>query len=214
MNKTLTCFILMIASCSICIAENDDVAFWSWTSFNFHINESWKVNIREDFRFPDGSFAEYQNQLLLNYTQLPDYLDLGIGYRLIEKEDSHGDFRQENRPFIDLALKKEVLGLKLSDRSRLEYRGMENKDDAFRYRNQLKLSSSHDLFNLPLRPYIADEIFVQEREGFYRNWVRTGIIWDVNKRLDIHFFTIFQSEKQRGRWDDLVIGGIEMAFTF
>lgn len=214
MNKLLVSCVSMLTLCSFCLAEDDDFEFWSQTTFNFKINEVWKIGIREDFRFLGGSFSEYQNWVFFDRKDIAENLDLGIGYRLIHEQDSSGKLRREHRPYVDLTFKTILLGFKCSDRNRFEYRDFENRDDVFRYRNQLKFSSTKNLFDLPLKPYIADEIFIQEEKGLYRNWIRTGILWDVNDKLDVNFFTIFQTEKQTGGWDDHLIGGIEMSFSF
>jgi len=66
--------------------------------------------------------------------------------------------------------------MKWSDRNRLECRDGENKKDVFRYRNYFKLNIPHKILELPLRPYVADEIFIQEENGFCRNRIYAGLI--------------------------------------
>jgi hypothetical protein len=172
------------------------------------------VKLKEDFRFHDGDHSEQQNDVFFNYSGFSKSIDLGLGFRLVDKKDSAGQWQQENRPYADLTLKTNVLGFKCSDRNRLEYRDFENKPDVFRYRNRLKFAWPHDLFGLPLQPYVAEEIFIQEASGFNRNRIYAGVVWDVNETLDIDFFFIHQRDKTARCWDNLFITGFETIFSF
>ena len=104
--------------------------------------------------------------------------------------------------------------MKWSDRNRLEFREFEDRKDVFRYRNRLKIAWPHDLFELPLRPYVADEIYIQEENGYNRNRLYAGLVWNVNQKLDIDFFFLHQKDKTSHGWDDVFITGLETIFTF
>lgn len=159
MNKLIVC-ILCVIPC-FCYAGEDSHEYWAVTSFSFRINEAWKLKIKEDFRFRGGDYSEQQNEVFFSHT-VSETFNYGLGLRQVHKENSSGEWRRENRPYAEFTLRNKLYGLIWSDRNRLEFRDFEDKKNVLRYRNRLKLSSPHDLFKLPLRPYIANEIFVQE----------------------------------------------------
>lgn len=213
MNKSISCILFILAIPALCSAEDDNQEYWAVTSFRFRLNETWKMKIKEDFRFRDGDFSEQQNDIFFSH-KWSDTLDFGLGFRQVQKEDSTEQWQRENRPYMDLIIKGNLYGLKVSDRNRIEFRDFQNKKDVFRYRNQLKLSYPYTLFDLPLHPYIADEIYVQEESGCNRNRIYTGLVWDVNKTLDVDFFVINQKDKTSDGWDNLFITGFEIIFSF
>ena len=214
MNRQIIHILLVLMTSIICYATDDNQEFWAVTSFSFRLNDTWKMKIKENFRFRDGEHFEQHNEVFFGYNGLSDTLDFGLGFRQVHKEDSGHEWRRENRPYAELGFKGTMLDLKWSDRNRLEFREFENKKDVFRYRNRLKMSWPHDMFNLPLQPYIADEIFIQEESGYNRNRIYAGLVWDVNKKLDIDFFFIHQKDKTTHGWDDVFITGFETKFSF
>lgn len=213
MYKVIVCFLFVFVIPCFCYAEDDNQEYWGVTSFRFRLNEKWKMRIKEDFRFRAGDFSEQQNDVYFS-KKTSETLDFGLGFRQVHKEDSSHEWQRENRPYADLTFKGDIFGLLYSDRSRLEFREFENKKDIFRYCNRLKLSSPNNLFDLPLRPYIADEITIQEENGYNRNRIYAGLVWNVNKKLDVDFIFIQQKEKTTHGWDNRSIMGFEMIFSF
>lgn len=62
---------------------------------------------------------------------------------------------------------------------------------------------------------MADEIAILEEYGLSRNRLYTGLIWDVNERLDVGFFYYFQKNKATSDgWKDYNIIGAELKFSF
>lgn len=214
MHKVMISLVCILSVSCFCYATDDNQEYWAVTSFSFRLDGNWTMKIKEDFRFRDGESSEQQHDLLFTYKGISDALDLGLGFRQVYKEDSSHEWQRESRPYVQLTLKNTLLGLKWSDRNLFEYRDFENKKDAFRYRNRLKLSSPHNLFDLPLKPYVADEVFFQEESGYNRNRIYAGLVWDVNKLLDIDFFFIRQKDKTSRGWDNVYIAGFETIFSF
>ncbi len=195
-------------------AGDDNHEFWALTSFSFRLNDDWKMKIKEDFRFRDGEHFEQHNDLYFTYSGLCAPLLFGLGFKQVHKEDAADEWQRENRPYLDLTFKQDLFGLKFSNRHRLEYRDFENKKDVLRYRDRVKLAWPNDVFELPVQPYIADEINVQEESGYNRNRLYAGVVWDVNETLDVDFFFIHQKDKTTHGWDDVFITGLETFFSF
>ena len=194
-------------------ATDDNQEFRANTSFSFKLSDMWKMKIAQEFHFRDGEHFEHENIVVFSY-KAADWLNLGVGFKQLHKKDSSHEWRRENRPFAEATIKDTVFGLKWSDRNRLEFREFENAKDVFRYRNRLKVHVPYNLFDLPLQPYVADEIFIQEESGLYRNRIYTGLVWDVNDTLDVDFFMFHEkNETSHGR-DDRYMFGFETKFSF
>lgn len=201
---------LVLVSC-FCFA--DDQQFWGVTSFSFRLNDEWTMKIKENFRFEDGQHFEQINEIVFT-TALSESLEMGLGFRQVHKEDAGHEWRRENRPYVELTVKLDLWGLKCSDRNRFVFRDFERKKDIFRYRNRFKVQWPEDIFDLPLRPYIAEEVFIEEEYGYDQNRIYAGVVWDVNKLLDVDIFVVHRSDKAAGGWDDTFITGIETIFSF
>lgn len=210
-DRAILCILFFLAIPCICYAD-DNQEYWAITSFSFQLSDTSKMKIKEDFRFRDGDFSEQQNDAFFSYKRT-ELINCGLGFRQVHKEDSSDEWQRENRPYADLTFKGSICGLPYADRNRVEFREFEDKKDVFRYRNQFKLSWPHNLFDLPLRPYVADEVFVQEESGFNRNRIYTGLVWEVSEKLDIDFFYILQKDDSTHGWNDLSILGFEMIFS-
>ena len=96
----------------------------------------------------------------------------------------------------------------------MAFRDFEQKKDIFRYRNRIKAAWGQDVFDLPLRPYMAEEIFIEEEFGYNQNRISAGMVWDVNKLLDVDVFVMLRSDDTVDGWDDTFITGIETIFKF
>lgn len=213
MKKVTLCIVLFSIISSFCYATDDNQEFRANTSFSFKLDDSWKMSIAQEFHFRDGEHFEHENIVSFKY-KAADWIDLGLGFKQLHKENSSHEWQRENRPFAEIILKKTLLGLKWSDRSRLEFRDYEDAKDVFRFRNRLKAHIPHNLFDLPLQPYVADEIFIQEESGLYRNRIYTGLVWDVNDTLDIDFFMFHEKNETTHGRDDRHFYGFEMKFAF
>ena len=207
-------FVLLAVISSVCYATDDNQEFRANTSFSFKLSDAWKMGLAQKFRFRDGEHFEHNSIVSFKY-KAADWLDLGLGFEQLHQKDSSNDWKRENRPFIETTLKKDLWGLQWSDRNRLEYRQRENSQDVFRYHNELKMHIPYDLFGLPLQPYVADEVNIQEETGLNRNRLIAGLVWEINETLDVDFFYWFQKDKTSSDgWQDYNIIGAELKFSF
>jgi len=214
-KKIFIGFFAVLFMAALSLASDDHQEYRANSSFSFKLDELWKVKLVTEFHFRDGEHFEQEDEVLFTYKGLGDWIDVGVGYKLVYKEDSSNEWRRENRPFVEATVKKDLWGLKWSDRNRLEYRQKENSPDLFRYRNRLKMQIPYNLFDLPLQPYVADEVFIQEETGMNRNRLIAGLVWDINETLDVDFFYYFQKDKTSSDgWQDLNIIGAELKFSF
>ena len=138
---------------------------------------------------------------------------MGFNIRLIEERtDSASEWKQENRPHLNVALKSILFDLGLANRSRFEYRDREDKEDFWTYRNRTTIKFPFELTALELRPYIADEIFIVMKGDniINRNRFCSGLSLKLTKNLDGNIFYLWQATKLGREWKDIHVLGIKL----
>jgi len=202
-----------------CFAFDDgDFQWWTSAGASFDINKDWKCNFEEEFRFGDdaGELYYHHSDLGFVYGSLAEWIDLGFNYRQVfERTDSAGEWKQENRPHLNVTLKGQLFGFGVSDRSRFEYRDREDKDDLWRYRNKFTIKVPLELTELKLKPYLADEVFVPlNDDNITRNRFYSGVSFKVLENMTGEVFYLCQSSRSSGDWKDANIFGTRLKFRF
>jgi len=220
--RNLTCFVItVIAVLSIsefCFAFDDgDFQYWSTAKFPFDIDKDWTLIFEEEFRLGDdaGHIYYQHSDLGLVYKSLADWIDLGFSYRQVFEKDGKGKWRQENQPNLNITLKGQLSNLDVSNRSRFEYRDRENNKDLWRYRNKVTLELPLELTALKLRPYLADEVFINfDEEDFNRNRLYSGLSLNLSKNIKGEVYYLWQSSESSGDWRDINVLGTQLKFYF
>ncbi len=215
---TAAAFIVFFSG--VCLGFDDgDFQYWSTAKFSFELNKDWKVDFSEEFRFGDDGVELYHyfSDLGFTYKSLADWIDVGFNFRLIrERADSDSEWKQENRPHLNVSLKGKLFDLGLTNRSRFEYRDREDSEDFWRYRNKTTIKFPFELTDLKLRPYVAEEIYVDIRGDniINRNRFYSGFSFKLSKNLDSNIFYLWQASKSGSEWKDLHILGTQLIFKF
>lgn len=222
LSQILVCLFVVVISGvfldEICFATDDgDFQYWSTADFSFDINKDWKFKFQEELRLKEGGGHLYyhHSEAGLVYKSLADWIDFGFNYRQVFEKDSNNKWKQENRPHLNVTLKGKLLGLNVSDRSRLEYRDREEKEDVWRYRNKIKVNLPFELTNLKLKPYLADEIFVTlNDDNVDRNRFFAGASFKLAKNLKGDIYYMWQSSRSSSGWTDINVLGTALKFSF
>ncbi|UCG57826.1 MAG: DUF2490 domain-containing protein [Phycisphaerales bacterium] len=197
-----------------CFAFDDgDFQLWVSGGTSVDLNDDFKATLAEELRYGGnaGRLYYHHTEVGLVYGGLADWLDLGFNYRQIFEEDSSGQWRPENRPHLNATVKGQVSGFSVSDRSRFEYRDRENKKDMWRYRNKVTVKFPAELTCLKLKPYVAEEVFVDLDDGDYnKNRLYAGFSFDLTKRAKGGIFYVWQASKSAGAWKDLHVLGAQL----
>ena len=203
---------------SCCAFDDGDFQYWSAAGGSFEINPDWGCSFEEEFRFGDdaGELYYHHSDLGFIYKGFADWLDLGINYRQVfERTDSEGEWKQENRPHLNVTLKGQLFGLNVSDRSRFEYRDREDKNDLWRYRNKVTIKLPLELTALKLKPYLADEVFVPlDDDNIAKNRVYAGVSFQMLENMTGEVFYVWQSSRAPGDWNDINVLGTRLKFRF
>lgn len=211
--------ITILLTSEICFAVDDgDFQYWSSANVSLDIDKDWKITFAEEFRLGDdaGRLYYHHSDIGFVYKSLADWIDLGFNYKQVfERTNSEGEWKQENRPHLNITLKGRLFDLGLSSRSRFEYRDRENKKDLWRYRNKVTVKFPLELTSLKLQPYLADEVFINfDEEDFNRNRLYAGLSLKLSKNIKGEVYYLWQSSKSGGDWKDINVLGTGLKFYF
>lgn len=197
--------------------EDNDFQFWSRAGVSFDLTKDWKADFAEEFRFGNdgGRLYHHFSDLGLVYRSAADWMNLGFNYRQVFEKDSAAEWKQENRPHVNVTLKARLFDMDLSNRSRFEYRDRDHKDDIWVYRNKMSVRLPFELTQLRLQPYVADEVFIIiGNEGYSRNRLYSGVSCNLGKNANLDVYYLRQSTKCQTSWMDLNILGIALKYKF
>ena len=210
-------FLFVLLCSSSCFAFDDgDFQYWNAESISWKLDKHWQLNLEEEFRFGDdaGDFYYQHSDLGATYTGMCNWLDIGFNYRHIF-EENNDEWKQENRPHLNFALKLISGKLNLNNRGRFEYRNREDADNFWRYRNKFTLKFPCKFTRLEFQPYLADEIFVDfDQQELNRNRLYAGFYMKLLKSLKGEIFYLWQSSKKSGEWTNYQILGTKLKLVF
>ena len=215
--KTILMLALVVMGSKPSFAFDDgDFQYWNTESASVKINDHWKFNIEEEFRWGDDirDFYYQHTDVGLNYSGLADWLDVGFNYRAVFEEKSD-DWTWENRPHINANLKMKFDDISVSNRSRLEFRIFREKEDKPRYRNKTTIKFPVKWTRYAWQPYIADEIFYNfDSARMTRNRVYAGFGGEITDNVKGEFYYMLQSNRSSGVWTDTNVLGSKLKISF
>lgn len=140
-----------------------------------------RSNIASRDRYKDWFFG--YTGVSLGY-QLDDRWSVRLGYRQawIELDE----WQVEQRPFAEAYFAKQIGDMRFSNRTRLEFRYFDYRDDELRLRNEITLQTPWKLTSLELQPYLEEEIFIGDNiNQVETNWLTGGLAWRPQKGLKL-----------------------------
>jgi len=196
----------------------DDEGFQIWSSASgaFKINKDWKVKVQEEIKLGNdgGNLYYHHTDIGFIYSGFADWLDLGVNYRHIHEKDSNDRWREERRPHFNIKFKTKFMGLDLSDNSIFEYRSRKHKEDVWRYRNEFMIKFP-EFKDLPLQPYVADEVFVDLNRGdFLKNRIYAGVYYKLAKNIKAEVYYMRQETRSSSGWKSLGVLGTTLNISF
>jgi hypothetical protein len=220
--RNRACFVVtaitVVLISGVCFASDDgDFQYWNITDLSVDVNNDWKFTFQEELHFGEsGRRLYYQHyEPGLTYSGLAKWIDLGFNYRQAFERDSKGKWKREDQPNLNITLKGKLFGLDLSDRSRIEYRVLEDRKDVWRYRNKVAAKLPFELTELKLQPYVADEIFVPlDDVDINTNRLYAGVLFKLTKNMGCDLHYLWQSTRSNGGWTDINVVGTALKFSF
>lgn len=207
----------IVLASGLCAAYETDFENRSSLDLIFGINKNWDFEFQEELRLNDGGGNLYYDfsDFGLTFKGLADWLELGFNFRKIYEKDNCGKWAEEDRPHFNVTVKGKLLNLDLSDNSRIEYRDREEMKDVWRYRNKFTVKFPVEWTPLKMKPYIADEIFVDfYGQGLNRNRLFAGFSINLADNTKFDIFYLWQSTRADEAWDDVHALGTKLTLSF
>jgi len=197
-----------------------DWQYWNTESIKVNLKENVGVYVEEEFRFGDGisKFYYQHSQIQLNF-KINNWFTLAQAYRqifeLYTKSGTDDDWFTEYRAMLNGTIKWKWRDFKFKDRVRVAYRMFDiKKDEVWRFRNKLTIQTPWKWTSLNINPWIAEEIFLEEKKGIYRNRFYMGIKLKLMKHLEGDIFYFWQTTEKGNHWIDYNIFGTKIKVVF
>ena len=191
--------------------------FKTTTSLSTDLSTLWKVKFEEEIKYAadEGEVFYNHSDLGFIYSGFADWLDVGLNIRLITSKGSSDKWTQETRPHVNFTIKDKIGDIAFSTRSRFEFRDRYQKEDTWRYRNKFTFKLPYELTELKLRPYVADEVFINmNEEGYSANRVYAGFSFNITKKIKGDLYYQWQSARANPGRDDTHTLGTKISFSF
>jgi len=213
--KILVLSLALITANSVYAYDDGDFQAWHTEVQEIKMSKEFKLAFEEEFRWGDNANDFYYHHYDAAFIYgVNKYLDVGLGYRQIY-EKKKGEFKEENQPNINAAVKWEFLGYKLEDRSRLEYRHYDYQTDFWQYRNKFTMKLPWKFTKIEIQPYLADEIFLSfDGTAFTRNRFFSGLGFNLTKNLKAEIYYLLQASKSAHKWTDANVLGTKIKLLF
>ena len=196
--------------------DDGDFQVWNTDVEEFKINKNAKIAFEQEFRWGNNAsefyYQHYDDGL---FYDLQKWLNIGGGYRQVY-ESKRGKFKLENEPYVTATLFWDLEGLKLEDRSRMEYRHFDYQEDSWRYRNKVTMKLPWKFTKLEIQPYVSDEVFVGfgSINQFNQNRFSAGTAMSITKNIKAEIYYMLQTTKGTGKWVDANVLGTKLKIVF
>lgn len=208
--------LMSVTAVSAYAYDDGDFQIWNTDVEEFKVDENSKIAMEEEFRWGDNANEFYYHHYDIGFFyNLEKSLNVGGGYRHIY-ELKRGKFKLESSPYLAATLLWNLKGVKIEDRSRMEYRHFDYQADTWRYRNKITGKLPWKFTGLGLQPFISDEILIGfgGTNQFNQNRVFSGLGMNLPKNMKAEIYYMLQSVKSSGKWTDANVLGIKLKAAF
>jgi len=202
---------------ALCLANDATGAqWWDTTGFKVDINSDWSTTAEEEFRVDGDSGLYYHHwDIGLGYAGLAEWIDVSLNFRQVYDKDDDGEWRQENQPHVNVTFADTFAGIACSTRSRFEYRDRVGGEDNWRYRNKVTFGLPWELTPLKVKPYVADEVFINmDGSGYSQNRFYAGGVLSLAKNVKLDLYYLWQSTRADPGRDNIHAIGTKLVFLF
>lgn len=200
------------------IDENKDFQIWIFESTSKKLSSKTSFVFEAEIRYGDAASQPYyyyfQPRVLFT---LRDRLEISPGYRHGRSlRLSDREWRNTYSPQLDINLKGKLGEWTLLDRNRIVYNVHDDKrPNILEYRNRFSLVSPWVLGKMRFNPWISDEIFFRDREGFSQNRFIVGGSFPLHSRIKGNPCYIMRHRKRLDEvWTRQNVLALYMFFSF
>lgn len=222
--SNITSFLFVVLIClvfvnQVCLAgsRNGNLEYWQKEVVSVDINKDFTFTAAQELRFGRHHGNPYFHNIDLGvvYKGFADWVDIGFNFKKEYEQDNNRRFRHENRPHLNLTLKTKIWDLDYSNRSRLEWRDRENKEEVWRYRNLSTVKFPVKLTKYNLQPYVAEEFFINlPEDNINQNRLSSGFAYTLTENIKGSIFYMLKKDKGASGWTDTNVIGLQFKFLF
>lgn len=182
-TRILACLFCSISLYST-VNDNGDFQIWQRDTCNIALSKKMQLKFETEFRFGNDAqelFFKYGQAGLVYKHRL--WLKVSPAFRFIaRRSDSDAGWVAICDPMLDIETTNKVGKGEFKWRNRLEYFILSGQENAFLYRMRVR-------YNFPkahyVVPFIDEELFFFEGQGYNQNRLTLGLSWKVGNRLSL-----------------------------
>lgn len=208
--------VMLLSSVSFA-SRNGNGEYWQKFGIEYDLNKDWEITVTEELRSgrDNGSPYLHNTDIGLVYKSLGDWIDLGFNFKKEYEKDGSDKFRHENRPNFNITFEGKLFDFDVENRTRLEYRDFELKEDVWRLRNKTTVDLPFKLTKFNLQPYISEEVFINLGESHInQNRLSAGFSFNLTKNLEAEIYYMLKSNKTNDGWLQTNVVGTQFVFLF
>ncbi|MFH0941100.1 MAG: DUF2490 domain-containing protein [Candidatus Omnitrophota bacterium] len=206
---------MLLGTTTSAFAKKVGLQYWHTETLNWKINKDWKLSFAEEQRFDDDAshYFYQEGDITATYSGISDWFDVSLGFKHVLTESNNRWKREEWFPIISGLFKFNIGKFSLTDRNRLEYRIREAATDFWNYRNRLTVKAPWKFTSSQIRPYIADEFFVNETVSENRSYA--GFTFNITKELSADIYYLQKRNRGGGgHWTASNVVGTILSYSF
>jgi len=203
---------------SVCSGSDEDFLYWTKATFLIPVWDDWQFGFQQKLAFEDEArrLDHQQRDYGLIYSGLADWIKLFGAVKVTHaKTDDRRDWTVEIRPHLNIGIRSKLCGLDMINRSRIEYRDIEDENTTWRFRHKVLFVSPATFTSWRLQPFIGDELFYSfNSRRFSGQRLCTGLYVPLAETIRLELFYFWHLYEDEGHWHDANILGSYVRFTF
>lgn len=155
------------------------------------------------------------------------YVDLGVGYRFLPAWRIEAAYREarvkpaddwltEHRPLVNLTWFGKIKDIRLSNRSRIEFREYTwIKKDDIRFRNRTRAELPWAVLPFEIKPYFEEEFFYGKNSArIEKNWLTGGLYYTAPKQVKLRLAYRWIAVRSRSEWKNInqIVTALSLSF--
>lgn len=207
-------FTIILLFFGLCTSAQRKFEIWNKNQLTTRLNEQFSIKVAQKIQY-----ATTSSRLEVVYGEAyvahraKEWLDYGLGFRLVKSQPIHNTWITENRPLAYVNFSDQLNDFSITLGNRFEYRNFKNLNDHFRYRQALKLQFPK-LTTWGMQFYTTEEAFIQLNDkGIHLLRFYGGIVAFTGKTFKLSAYYALQKAKLLNKWISSDVVGIDLAFS-
>jgi len=209
-------FLLLPLLCFGAPLKNNGYEMWLQDSMQKQIKDHFSYCIGTEFRFRKNAselYFTYAQFFLVHHPY--NWLEWAAGYRHQNTFQHEEDkWKTSYNPLGDIIFYFSTGEWKWQNRNRFQYLIHSSTPNLLRYRYRLRLVSPWKLTPIKLTPFSDNELFFEERKGFFQDRFLVGTLVDPTDYMTLETFFMLRFQDYLDKWRRHKIIGIYLSLKF